>query len=56
MLAILGVSLVWIFFDFDKMVFILFFNTSSRSQKEEALNFRVAKANEVSQLEKVYCF
>lgn len=25
-----------------------------RSQKEEALNFRVAKGNEISQLEKVH--
>lgn len=47
------VFLVWISFDFDKFDFILFFYTSNRYQKEEALNFRVAKANEVSQLEKV---
>lgn len=34
---------------------ILHIYISSRSQKEEALNFRVAKANEVMQLEKVHC-
>lgn len=43
-------------FDFCKMLFfVLSFNTSSRFQEEEALSFRVAKANEVSQVEKVYC-
>ncbi|TQD83463.1 hypothetical protein C1H46_030969 [Malus baccata] len=38
-------------FDIGKMLFCSF-DTSSRFQKEEALSFRVAKANEVSQIEK----
>jgi hypothetical protein len=33
---------------------LLLFLFSSRSQKEEALHFRVTKSNEVSQIEKVH--
>lgn len=41
-------------FDIHLVIF-LFFHCPSRSHKEEAVNFRVAKTTEMSQLEKVVC-